>query len=59
MSNDHLDGCTGKKSFATKKQAERRAKAMRRKFHNCLTEYHCEHCRQWHIGGRDDARFGQ
>ena len=48
---DHVPGCTGKQSFATQKQAARRAKLMRRKHHEPLTEYHCKHCHKFHIGG--------
>lgn len=50
MTCEHIPGCTGKKAFATKKQAARRAKFMRRDKHAPLAEYHCPHCRMWHIG---------
>lgn len=48
---DHVQaGCTGKRSFKTKKQAEAAAKRMRRKYEAKLAEYHCAICRQWHVG---------
>ena len=49
----HIQGCTGKKAFATKKQAEARARRMRKKYTEPLAEYRCEHCRRWHIGGTE------
>lgn len=55
MTDNPIHGCSGKKGFATKAQAEKRAKWMRRKYHNCLSEYHCQHCHLWHIGEFDDA----
>ncbi|SEN50275.1 hypothetical protein SAMN04489859_100881 [Paracoccus alcaliphilus] len=50
----HIAGCTGKRSFATQKQAARRAKLMRRKYAEPLTEYFCRHCNRWHIGGNGE-----
>lgn len=51
----HLDGCTGKKAFATQRQAARRAKIMRREYNGQHVEYHCRYCSQWHIGEKADA----
>lgn len=50
----HIAGCTGKRSFATQKQAARRAKLMRRKYDEPLAEYLCRHCHRWHIGGNGE-----
>ena len=47
----HIRGCTGKMAFETQKQAAKRAKRMRRKYCNKLAEYHCHHCKKWHVGG--------
>ena len=57
MTDQPVHGCTGKMAFNTQKRAARHAKWMRRKYHNCLTEYHCTHCHMWHIGEFDDARI--
>ena len=57
MTDQPVHGYTGKMAFSTQNRAARHAKWMRRKYHNCLTEYHCQHCRMWHIGEFDDARI--
>lgn len=50
---EHIRGCTGKQAFLTQPQAAKRAKLMRRRCDERLAEYHCKHCRKWHIGGRE------
>lgn len=50
---EHVHGCTGKQAFLTQPQAARRAKLMRRRCDERLVEYHCKHCKKWHIGGQE------
>lgn len=47
----HIPGCTGKRVFASMKAALRRAKLMRRKYHEPLEAYRCPKCHGYHIGG--------
>lgn len=46
----HKVGCTGKRSFLTFTDADKRATIMRRRWHEPLAAYRCKHCGMYHIG---------
>lgn len=41
---------TGKSGFGSRRQADARAKRMRRDKHARLSAYRCDVCHEWHIG---------
>lgn len=47
-------GCRGKQSLPTMAMAERAAQAVRRRRHEHVAPYRCQHCHQFHVGGTDE-----
>ena len=54
LSESHkVSSCEGKFSHSSFKTAQ---SSMRPELRKKAMIYHCEHCRAWHIGGRQNAR---
>lgn len=52
MSIRRRAGCEGKSTLQSWAVAARVAKQMRRRWHEPIQPYRCQHCSKYHVGGR-------